>query len=302
MGDRSAFRSGVDSATEEADYPVGITPVAPVVRNAYFHFSRGGPIMVRLLEKLWGAPNRVAAPTHSPSQAVAARLRGLTPPAQRSRARRSCRLQVEPLEDRLTPSGLDFFPVAHVAVNPQPLPPSAIVEFDPLPTFRKAGGEQIKIAGVLSKEITIPPATAGTAGQTWSLEVFYDLTANETVTIMPPDPFSGQESLSATYSLAGAMNEVFALMATNLTQPVRNDRCGLQYVGPRDGERARSARADNLPRGGQRHHAVHGSAHRNDRDARRQHAHADANLHGHGDFRESRISHSDLHELLSLNG
>jgi hypothetical protein len=96
-----------------------------------------------------------------------------------------------------------------------------LVEFDPLVSIGSATGgagggiitEQIHLAGVLSKAITIPPATAGTPGQTWSLEAFYNLTANETVTNLPPDPFTGQEGVSATFSLAGTIAEILAPVA-----------------------------------------------------------------------------------------
>jgi len=130
------------------------------------------------------------------------------------------------LEDRQTPSvSLNFFPVAHVAVNPQPLPPgeslppSALVEFDPtvvgIPALDAGSKEPLtfRLSGALSKAITIPPTTAGTPGQTWSLEAFYDLTANETVTNLPPDPFTGQEGVSDTFSLTGTIAEILSPVA-----------------------------------------------------------------------------------------
>jgi hypothetical protein len=181
-----------------------------------FHFLTGGSLMARLWQKLWDFRNRGVDTPRSPSWLTAG-LRGLTPPAQGRGARRSCRPQLEPLEDRLTPSGLDFFPVAHVAVNQQPLaseqslPPSALVEFDPL----LSGGSMVQtdwtytkhIVGVLSKQITMPPGTAGTPGQTWSLEVFYNLTDNEAGNFIPPSPFAAG-SVNATYSLTGTMAEI----------------------------------------------------------------------------------------------
>src|SRR5712692_11908469 len=98
--------------------------------------------MVRMLEKLWGARDRGVDTPRSPSN------RALTLPALK-KPRPSCRLQLEPLEDRLTPSGLDFVPIAHVAVNPQPLPPSALVEFDPL----LSGGSMVQTDLVVTKHI-----------------------------------------------------------------------------------------------------------------------------------------------------
>jgi len=57
-------------------------------------------------------------------------------PADGAYRKTSFRPQLELLEDRLTPSfSLNLIPVAHVAVNPQPLPPFPVVECDPLPNL-----------------------------------------------------------------------------------------------------------------------------------------------------------------------
>src|SRR5262245_57320071 len=87
--------------------------------------------MVGLLEKLWG------------TRASPARSHGSHPVDGRYR-KASYRPQLEPLEDRLTPSGLVFFPIAHVAVNPQPLPPGG-----------PGGGNEISFPGVYLEEVPL---------------------------------------------------------------------------------------------------------------------------------------------------
>jgi hypothetical protein len=108
---------------------------------------------------------------------------------------------LEALEDRLTPS-LDFFPVAHVAINPDPLPPTALVEFDPLPNLATATAgmstQQEHLIGVLSKQIGMP----GVVEPCWILEAFYSLNASVTENDIPPSPFAAG-SISDTFSLTG---------------------------------------------------------------------------------------------------
>jgi hypothetical protein len=144
-------------------------------------------------------------------------LRGLTPPARKITSRRSCRLQLEPLEDRLTPSlSLNFIPIAHVAVNPQPLPPgegtainvpAVYLEEMPLVTNPIPGVsmQHDHIVGFLSKQITLPASTAGTPSQTWNLEESYNLMLNATTTVTQADPFSGEEGVTASFGLAGTI-------------------------------------------------------------------------------------------------
>jgi hypothetical protein len=134
---------------------------------------------------------------------------------------KSCfRPQLEKLEDRLTPAGLNFIPVAHVAVNPQPLPPGGGAEITfpgvyleevPLVTNPIPGvsSQTENLVGVLSKQIAIQPGATdrGNPGP-WFLEAFYNLTVNDTVTVTPPDPASGQEGVSASFSMTGALSEI----------------------------------------------------------------------------------------------
>src|SRR5256885_12436466 len=43
------------------------------------------------------------------------------------------RPKLEPLEDRSTPAVINFVPFSAVAVNPSPLPSTALIQFNPLP-------------------------------------------------------------------------------------------------------------------------------------------------------------------------
>jgi hypothetical protein len=116
----------------------------------------------------------------------------------------------------LTPAlSLGFVPIAHVAVNPQPIPPYALVEFDPVPNLTSAtGGEGIQraqLAGTLSLPIFMPGAA--TSGPCWLLKASYDLSASVTENITPSSPTSGQAGgLSATYNLSGQLTEVFVTL------------------------------------------------------------------------------------------
>jgi hypothetical protein len=166
-------------------------------------------MMVRLLEKLWGDRTRSVDTLRSPTD-ISVRLRGLALTAQRKPARRSFRPQLEPLEDRLTPS-VDFVPITHVAVNPQPLPPRALVVFDPLPNLSQAtNGDHIEhkqIAGVKYENITVA-GPIGTAPQTWLLETLYSLDVTDTEIVSLPNPSSAQPgSYTGTFNVTGTVKQ-----------------------------------------------------------------------------------------------
>jgi hypothetical protein len=167
--------------------------------------------MVSLLQKLWGSGNSGVDTPRAPSA-----LRARTLPTSRRR-KTSCWPQLEALEDRLTSAAFwEFAPVAHVAVNPQPLPPSALIEFNPLMNLGSAtpgtSTQQEQIVGTLSKQITIPAATAGTPGQMWNLDVVYNLTGTATGTYVPPSP-TAAGSDNVTFRLAGTVDETLAPVA-----------------------------------------------------------------------------------------
>jgi hypothetical protein len=139
--------------------------------------------------------------------------RALTLPAQK-KPRGSFRPELEALEDRLTPSFMQFTPIAHVAFNGTggiafngtPLPPSVGVEFDPLKNFTFAtagvGTEQDQITGFLSKQIGMP----GVAGPCWLLQAFYSLNATVTETDVLPNALTapgGVGIISDNFSLTG---------------------------------------------------------------------------------------------------
>src|SRR5262249_5954330 len=172
-----------------------------------------GSLMVRLLERLRCDRNRGVDTSRSLAEGAAC-LGRLTPPARKITRRRSCRLQLEPLEDRLTPSlSLKFIPIAHVAVNPQPLPPGnnhvpAVYLQEMPPVTSPVPGVSTQhdhIVGFLSKQITLPASTAGTPSQTWNLEASCNLILNATTTVTQADPFSGQEGVTASFGLAGTI-------------------------------------------------------------------------------------------------
>jgi hypothetical protein len=194
----SKFFSFVSYQTADERNYIGRVFHSPAAEKRFLPislFEIGGPIMVHLLEKLRCARNRVDCATDSPSD------RALTLPALR-KPRSSFRPQLEPLEDRLTPSFMQFTPIAHVAVNMQPLPPGIGVEFDPYKnfTFPTAGMgiEQDHITGFLSKQIGMP----GVTGACWILQAFYSANATVTETDVLPSPFA-PGLISDTFSLTG---------------------------------------------------------------------------------------------------
>src|SRR5262249_54291493 len=134
-------------------------------------------------------------------------------PADGSYWKTSFRPQLELLEDRLTPSfSLGFFPIAHVAVNPQPLPPlpvppSVAIELDSMPNLPSltAGTsmQQDHIAGFLSKQFMFQPAASTTsAPDPWFLQVSCSLNVSETATVVLPTA-SNAGSFWASFSIAG---------------------------------------------------------------------------------------------------
>jgi hypothetical protein len=141
------------------------------------------------------------------------RLRKRRPlPRPGTPVRRTCRLELEPLEDRLTPVSLNFFPIGPVAVNPQPLlplpvPPSIAIELNSMPNLPSltAGTsmQQEHIAGFLSKQITFQPAASTTsAPDPWFLHVFYSLNVSETATVVLPTALNAG-SFWASFSIVG---------------------------------------------------------------------------------------------------
>src|SRR5260370_36116727 len=163
-------------------------------------------MMVSLWQKLWDFRNWGVDTPRSRARAPG-RLRSLTLPARQRTSSRSCRPQLEPLEDRLTPARtfLNFAPLGHVAVNPQPLPPGIQIEIDPyknmnFPTVGMST-QQEHIAAFLSKQINLLPATpTSSPSDPWFLQVFYSLDATVTENSILPTPFPAG-TCSDTFSL-----------------------------------------------------------------------------------------------------
>jgi hypothetical protein len=125
-----------------------------------------------------------------------------------------CRLQLEQLEDRLTPS-VNFFPLAHLAINPAPLPLLALVEFDPLPKLDPANPVFFDnlVTGVHYQKVNLLVQIGNTSSpQAWTLETIFSLVASGTESLVPPNPLNAG-SYSATFSIAGSVTEILAPVA-----------------------------------------------------------------------------------------
>jgi hypothetical protein len=134
------------------------------------------------------------------------------------------RPQLEALEDRLNPSfSLNFFPIAHVAVNPQPLPPfpqppSVAIEIMSMPNLPALSAgtstQEGHVAGVLSKQIALQPGapTTSAAPANYLLELVYNLNAGVTQTAVPPSSFA-DGSVRDTINLAGTFAATLAPVA-----------------------------------------------------------------------------------------
>jgi hypothetical protein len=122
----------------------------------------------------------------------------------RKRKRPSLRLAVEPLEARLTPALFDaFFPIPEVAVNPQPLPPKALVQFIPEPT----GSPSAPAAGAPAS--ATPFHSQGHLRESvqggWVLDAVYTLDGQVTQT-ETPGPM-GTDSVAVSYDYMAHVTE-----------------------------------------------------------------------------------------------
>jgi hypothetical protein len=143
-------------------------------------------------------------------------------PPRRTAVRQTCRLELEPLEDRLTPCFHSCtFPIAHVVVNPQPLPPSVAIEIDSMPNLPAltagTSSQQEHIAGFLSKQITFQPAASTTSAPDptnppWLLHVSYSLNVSETANVVLPTALNGG-SLWASFSIFGTWRAILVPVA-----------------------------------------------------------------------------------------
>jgi hypothetical protein len=100
-----------------------------------------------------------------------------------------------------------------VAVNPQPLPPNALVDFNPLPNLSLlTNGDHIEhkhVAGVKYETIT-GAGPVGTVPQNWILETLYGLDVTDTEIVTLPDTASAQPgSYGDTYGVTGTVTQFF---------------------------------------------------------------------------------------------
>jgi hypothetical protein len=116
---------------------------------------------------------------------------------------------MELLEPRLTPARLDFVPIPVVAVNPQPLPPSGFVEFDPplqvssIPATTQTTSSPILVQGHLSESGQIMNPATATVPTSWSVDVWYALAGQASETLVPPGPQTQESTLNASYQMSG---------------------------------------------------------------------------------------------------
>lgn len=164
-------------------------------------------------------------------------------------ARRRKRLVIESLEHRLALSAsppLYFAPRAIVEVNPGPVPPVALVAFDPQPVLHnlvppgpvQIVGPRYSVVGSFSdiQQITRgPSSTAGAVNTTVSARVtvsyFLQAQVNETIT---PPPLAGSSgntngAVSANYSLWGLVTVQVVIPAGITAQPGVGPQTTLSY-------------------------------------------------------------------------
>jgi hypothetical protein len=139
--------------------------------------------------------------------------------AKRSRGRAFA--HVGPLEDRVVLSAISFVPITHVAVNPQPLPPLAQVEFNPVGFPRLDAGSKeptaINLNGIyrssvlVSADPTHPPEPC-------IVDVIYNLSGSESVNFVPPGPTQAG-TFSASFNLSGTEEVLIAFLSGSPDKP-----------------------------------------------------------------------------------
>jgi hypothetical protein len=167
-------------------------------------------------------------------------------------SRKTLSPQLEALEDRLTPVSFNFFPIAHVAVNAQPLPPSVAIEIDSMPNLAALSAgtstQEGHVAGVLSKQIALEPGAPTTSAATanYRLELIYKLNASVTQTAVLPSSFA-DGSVRGTVGLAGTFEGTLAPVAptTGATWVLQNR--SVHRFGPGNHHHARRQHARSHP-------------------------------------------------------
>jgi hypothetical protein len=152
-------------------------------------------------------------------------------PRLRARGRRplaaSRRLRLQELENRTTPAGLDFVPFSTAAINPSPVPPTALIQFNPLPdlsgipaagtTFQKP----VHLLGSFQQTLTpVSSAANPVAPPPLKLQVTYSLNGSESGAAIPPGPTSTTPgTFNVQYNLTGTITETLTIPGISNTQP-----------------------------------------------------------------------------------
>jgi hypothetical protein len=137
------------------------------------------------------------------------------------RTRRRTFGYVEPLENRLVLSALSFVPIAHVAVNPQPLPPLAQVEFIPIgfPALDASSKDaaRLTLKGAFEHSALVSVGTH--PPQPCIVDAIYSLSGSVTPNLIPPGP-SQAGTFSASFSLTGTVGVLIAFESGSPSAPI----------------------------------------------------------------------------------
>jgi hypothetical protein len=124
----------------------------------------------------------------------------------------------------MTPATFTFVPMSVVAVNPQPLPPTALMQFNPLPGLNgllsSTGTIQIPVDlhGAFQQSIASPSATGTPPVAPGHLLVIYDLQGAVSEAVTPATSATQPATLAGTFHLTGTLTEIFSPPG-QLTQP-----------------------------------------------------------------------------------
>jgi len=138
------------------------------------------------------------------------------------RSRRRAFPYVESLEDRLVLSALSFVPISHVAVNPQPLPPLALVAFNPVAATGVSAGKvdlsTLSIQGAIRETAFVSTAPTHPPNPC-IVDAIYSLSGSVTPNLIPPGPTQAG-TFSASFSLAGTVTVLVSFLSGSPDRPI----------------------------------------------------------------------------------